>query len=78
MDFINDELFDERRIRLLTLLDNFTRVSLAMEVDANISGQKVAEIMLMRMGREHSLPKLSGSIAGLNLSAKGLTNGGLI
>jgi len=56
MDFMSDELFDGRRIRLLTIVDNFTRESLAIEVDAHIGGQRVVE-MLMRVGREHSLPR---------------------
>ena len=30
MDFIGDELFDGRRIRLLTIVDKFTRESLAI------------------------------------------------
>ena len=30
MDFMSDELFDGRRIRLLTIVDNFTRESLAI------------------------------------------------
>ncbi|MBA2115229.1 IS3 family transposase ISMra1 [Planctomycetes bacterium FF15] len=31
MDFMSDELFDGRAIRLLTIVDHFTRESLAME-----------------------------------------------
>ena len=30
MDFMSDELLDGRRIRLLTIVDNFTRESLAI------------------------------------------------
>jgi len=33
MDFMQDELYNGQRIRLLTLVDNFTRESLAIEVD---------------------------------------------
>ena len=36
MDFMSDELFDGRRIRILTLVDHFTRESLDIEVDAQI------------------------------------------
>jgi len=36
MDFMSDELFDGRRLRLLTLVDNFTRESLAIEVAMSI------------------------------------------
>ena len=41
MDFMSDELFDGRRIRLLTLVDHFTRESLAIEVDGSLGGQRV-------------------------------------
>lgn len=56
MDFMSDELFDGRRIRLLTIVDNFTRESLAIEVDAHIGGQKVVEV-LMHLGERHSWPR---------------------
>lgn len=56
MDFMSDELFDGRRIRLLTLVDNFTRESLAIEVNDHIGGHKVVEV-LMQIGRERHLPR---------------------
>ena len=55
MDFMSDELFDGRRIRLLTLVDNFTRESLAIEVNDRIGGYKVVEV-LMQVGKERKLP----------------------
>ena len=56
MDFMSDELFDGRRIRLLTLVDNFTRESLAIEVNDHIGGHRVVEV-LMQVGRERHLPR---------------------
>ena len=56
MDFMSDELYDGQRIRLLTLVDNFTRESLAIEVDKHLGGHRVVEV-LMRLGVERSLPK---------------------
>ena len=56
MDFMSDELYDGRRIRLLTLVDNFTRESLAIEVSDHLGGHRVAEV-LMRLGEERNLPK---------------------
>ena len=38
MDFMGDEIFDGRRTRLLTMVDNFTRESLAIKVAASIKG----------------------------------------
>ena len=56
MDFMSDELYDGRRIRLLTLVDNFTRESLAIEVSDHLGGHRVAEV-LMRLSEERNLPK---------------------
>jgi putative transposase len=56
MDFMTDELFNGHRIRLLTIVDNFTRESLAIEVDKHIGGQRVVEV-LMQLGKERGLPK---------------------
>ncbi len=47
MDFMGDELYNGQRIRLLTLVDNFTRESLAIEVDQHLGGQRIAEILTL-------------------------------
>ena len=39
MDFVSDALFDGRRIRALTILDTFTRESLAIEVGRSLKGK---------------------------------------
>ena len=46
MDFMSDELYDGRRIRILTLVDNFTRESLAIEVDQSLGGRRVVEVLM--------------------------------
>lgn len=56
MDFMSDELFNGRRIKLLTLVDNFTRESLAIELDTHLGGHRVVEV-LMRISSERRLPK---------------------
>jgi len=55
MDFMSDELYNGQRIRLLTLVDNFTRESLAIEVDKSIGGYRVVEV-LMQVASERDLP----------------------
>ena len=45
MDFMSDELYNEQRIRLLTLVDNYTRQNLVIEVNQHLGGQQVAEIL---------------------------------
>ena len=44
---MSDELYNGQRIRLLTLVDNFTRESLAIEVNPHLSGQQVTEILTL-------------------------------
>ena len=56
MDFMADELYNGRRIRLLTLVDNFSRESLAIEVDEHIGGERVVEV-LTRLSKQRNLPK---------------------
>ena len=56
MDFMSDELYNGQRIRLLTLVDNFTRESLAIEVNCHLGGQVVAE-KLSLVAQERSKPK---------------------
>lgn len=56
MDFMSDQLFDGRRIRFLTLVDNHTRESLAINVAPRIRGMEVAEV-LERVSKEHGKPQ---------------------
>jgi hypothetical protein len=41
MDFLSDQLFDGRKIRVLTIVDNFTRVSPAIDVRLSYRGADV-------------------------------------
>jgi putative transposase len=45
MDFVSDTLASGRRIRLLTLVDIYTRESLAIEVDTSLPSQRVVQIL---------------------------------
>jgi putative transposase len=56
MDFMSDQLYDGRRIRLLTLVDNFNRESLAIEVGEHIGSDRVVEV-LNKLGKLRELPK---------------------
>jgi putative transposase len=56
MDFMSDNLVDGRKFRLLTIVDNFSRVSPAVEVDFSLTGRRVAEV-LDGLGRVYGLPK---------------------
>ncbi len=56
MDFMSDQLFDGHRIRLLTIVDNHTRESLAIHVSQRIRGCEVVQV-LERVAAEHGKPQ---------------------
>lgn len=45
MDFVHDSLTDGRRIRALTIVDDFSRESPAIEVDTSIGGERVVRVL---------------------------------
>jgi putative transposase len=45
MDFVSDALFDGRRFRALTLVENFSRECLAIRVEQKLHGSDVAEVL---------------------------------
>ncbi len=52
MDFVMDALFDGRRFRALTLVDNFSRECLEIEVGQSLKGEDVVQVMeRMRLTR---------------------------
>ena len=57
MDFMSDELFDGRRIRLLTIVDNHTRESLAIHVGQSIRCSEVVEVLEWGM-KDHGRPQM--------------------
>jgi putative transposase len=57
MDFVSDELITGQRIRLLTLVDNFTRESLAIDVETGFPAYRVVEV-LDRLAQQPRLPKI--------------------
>ncbi len=55
MDFVSDSLFDGRRFRALTIVDNYSRECLAIEAGQSIKGQDVAAVM-KRLVKERGVP----------------------
>ena len=45
MDFVSDQLFNGRKIRALTIVDNFSRECLNIHVDHSVKGEDVVHIM---------------------------------
>ena len=56
MDFVHDQLFDGHKIRILTIVDTFTRLSPAIEVRQSFRGSDVVET-LERAGGEIGYPQ---------------------
>ena len=56
IDFVHDALANGRRFRCLTVLDEFTRESLAIEVDYSLPSSRVIEV-LERLRAQRGLPK---------------------
>ena len=56
MDFVHDQLFDGRKIRILTVIDIFTRLSPAIDVRPQFRGVDVVAV-IERVSREIGYPK---------------------
>ena len=56
MDFVHDQLFDGTRIRILTIVDTFTRLSPAIQARQSFRGVDVVET-LERVSRQLGYPK---------------------
>jgi len=55
IDFIHDSLFNGRRFRAFAVLDEWSRESLAIEVDVSLTGERVTRV-LERLRGERGLP----------------------
>lgn len=56
MDFVHDRTEDGRRLRILTVVDNFTREAVLIKPDRRLTGKKVARALEM-LARERPLPR---------------------
>lgn len=45
LDFVSDSTATSRRLKLLTVVDTYTRESLVVEVDTSISGERMARVL---------------------------------
>ena len=71
MDFVSDCLHDGRRFRALTIVDNVSRVSPAIEVDRSLSGRRVVAV-LERLSLSQGLPKVIQVDNGTEFTSKAL------
>ena len=57
MDFMSDALFDGKKFRVLTLVDNYSRKSLILHSGISIKGEDVAEILKIVTFEQQAYPK---------------------
>jgi len=56
MDFVCDSLVDGRRFRILNVIDDYNRESLAIEIDTSLPSQRVIRV-LERLVETRATPK---------------------
>lgn len=56
MDFVADSLYNGRRLRMLTVIDEYTRECPAIEVDTSLGGYRVTQV-LDRVALNRGLPE---------------------
>lgn len=66
LDFLSDGFGDARRFRILAVIDDFTRESLALVADTSVSGARVSPASWIRQsgstaGRRQSFPTMAAS-----------------
>jgi putative transposase len=57
LDFVSDGLSWGRKIRMLTIVDAYTRESLAIEVDTSLPGERVARVLDRVIGERGAAPR---------------------
>jgi putative transposase len=74
MDFVSDEFYDGRRIRLFTLVDNCSHMNLAIEVDQSLAAGRVVEV-LQRVFAFRGLPASTRVDNGTKFTSKQMGQG---
>ena len=69
MDFVADALFDGRRLRALTVVDNYTRECLAIDVGQSLKGEDVVTA-LNRIAASGACPRRSRPTTAANSSPR--------
>lgn len=74
MDFVSDQLSNGRKIRIFTLVDNFSRECLALEADTSLTGLRVIRV-LESLKKTEAFQKSCYRIMALNLLERIWING---
>jgi putative transposase len=72
LDFVSDALAWGRKLRMLTVVDTFTRESLAIEVDTSLSGARVARVLDRVISERNAVPAEIVMDNGPELTSKAL------
>lgn len=73
MDFVSDQLADGRRFRVLTLVDNVSRVSPTLRADRSMGGEKVVEVLEDAVRKQNGVcPKVISVDNGPEFTSKAL------
>jgi putative transposase len=72
MDFVSDRLADGRSIRVLTVVDQFTRECICLEADRSMTGMKVAQALEHAKEQRGSLPESITVDNGTEFSSRAL------
>ena len=71
MDFVSDFTAEGRRLKILTVVDDFTRYCMAVEVDTSIPGARLVQV-LEQLSEEHGLPQVIVTDNGPEFTGKAL------
>lgn len=71
MDFVTDSLFNRRQFRALTIVDEFSRESPAIEADFSLTGERVVRV-LERLAAIRGLPRVIRVDNGLEFAGRAL------
>jgi len=71
MDFMSDFTAERLRLKILTVVDEFSRYCVALEVDTSIPGARVVEV-LERLAERDQLPEVIVTDNGPEFSGKAL------
>ena len=71
LDFVSDQFTDGRRLRILAVVDDFTRECLALQADTSLSGRRVSRV-LDDLVQRHGRPAVVVSDNGTELTSNAI------
>ena len=73
LDFVSGQFANCRRLRVLTVIDDYTRECIALVADTSLSGRRVAR-ELNQLKRQRGVPKMVVSDNGTEFTSKAILN----